>query len=102
MLSECDLVVSESGRQRVLETGHKNVHAYVRGSVEAVEGFKSFKGRIVPPELFSSLCINPRASEICYNPFEGPTFRVKSDNTPIYWADRVTLHGKGVVVEDNF
>jgi hypothetical protein len=30
-LSSCEFVVNEAGRKRVLKTGRKNVHAFVRG-----------------------------------------------------------------------
>lgn len=33
-LSECEFVVSEKSRQRVLKEGRRNVHAYVRGRLE--------------------------------------------------------------------
>ena len=38
LLSTVTFVVSESGRQRVLRTGHKNVHAFVRGHLVDSKG----------------------------------------------------------------
>lgn len=36
MLTDCDFVVHEKGRQRVLKTKTKNVHAYVKGFVSKI------------------------------------------------------------------
>jgi len=38
-------IVREGGRQRVLNTGHKNVHAFMCGVLTAAVGFKPFNGR---------------------------------------------------------
>lgn len=36
MIRDATFHVSEAGRQRVLNSGHKNVHAFVRGELEGV------------------------------------------------------------------
>lgn len=61
LLEQCLFVVSEKGRQRVLDTKRKNVHAYVRG-------------RLLP-EYFS---VNhdrfPNVQRVFYNPYENDGF----------------------------
>lgn len=42
LIRDATFNVSEAGRRRVLDTGHKNVHAYVRGELHAVEWVDTF------------------------------------------------------------
>lgn len=56
-LKNCYFVVHESGRQRVLKTGKRNVHAYVLGYIQDYPRFTkasmgiSFKGKYNPREM---------------------------------------------------
>lgn len=42
LIRDAKFSVSEAGRRRVLETGHKNVHAYIRGELSAVVWEETF------------------------------------------------------------
>lgn len=68
--------VSEAGRQRVLATGHKNVHAWIRGVL------------IGPPCL-------PLERSVRYNPRTGATF-VDDRGRPVHAAPIVTIDRTGV------
>lgn len=77
-LSDCEFVVQEAGRKRVIETGHKNVHAYVRGSIVRAKKLsvnRWYSGR--------------------YNPTKGSTF-VGEYEGPLFVAPLVHLNSKGL------
>lgn len=40
LLMDVEFVVNDLGRQRVLKTGRRNVHAYVRGTIRYAERFR--------------------------------------------------------------
>lgn len=67
--------VSEAGRQRVLRTKRKNVHAVVRG--ELVKYW-------APTELVSD--------RVRYNPYNNATF-VMDDGSPIHRAFELSING---------
>lgn len=73
--------VSEAGRQRVIETGKKNVHAFVYGWYEGTE-----QARVAMSEA------------VTYNPRKGSTFIRKSDGTKIQYARVAHLGALGVAV----
>ncbi len=73
-LKDCTLKVSEAGRQRVLASGHKNVHAYVEGQLMPV------------PETWTVI------GELYYNPYKQSTFTMNGE--PVYKEDAVLLTGK--------
>mgnify|MGYP006276165747 CR=1 FL=1 len=70
-LSECVFLVSDSGRKRVIETGVKNVHAYVRGSLQSFE--------------YTEYDIGIR-----YNPFKNASFATE-EGSPVGHADSVSI-----------
>jgi hypothetical protein len=70
-LSNCQFVVSEKGRQRVLRTGHKNVHA-------GVVGYFVDSNPAVPTLMWD-------CDPITYNPFTHTVF--KRRGVPIEKAD---------------
>jgi hypothetical protein len=42
IIRDATFSVSDAGRRRVIETGHKNVHAYIRGELHAVQWDDTF------------------------------------------------------------
>lgn len=44
-LESVEFVVSPSGKKRALETGQRNVHAFVQGQVVNIGGLTPYKGR---------------------------------------------------------
>ncbi|MBD9544324.1 hypothetical protein IB276_33295 [Ensifer sp. ENS04] len=79
LIRDATFSVSAAGRRRVIETGHKNVHAYVRGELHAVEWVETFffglryndnwtrgdnaYARVARKRLGVDVVYNPRAHE---------------------------------------
>lgn len=76
-LERVRLVVGEAGRQRVLATGRKNVHAWVRGELA----------------LDDALSLGPWA-DLRYDPRRFSTF-VDGSGRPVRRADAATLSSSG-------
>lgn len=78
ILRDVEFVVQRAGRERVLRTGVRNVHAWVRGYV-----------------------MEPRATPIhvrvSYNPFVASYFWT-DDGAPVERASRVTLVGRTMLM----
>ena len=72
--------VSEAGRQRVLRTGQKNVHAFVEGTL--VDRGRRFAGR--------RASYNPRLRDCFYDVGSGIELKV---------AKRVSIEGKDISYE---
>ncbi|MGQ7794489.1 hypothetical protein ACUN0C_18955 [Faunimonas sp. B44] len=69
-------VVSQKGRERVIATGEKNVHAVIRGRLWCMFGIPAGQ--------------KSRAREVRYNPFVNSSF-VDQDNKPVTRADLAIL-----------
>lgn len=67
-LENVEFVVSEAGRQRVLRTGQKNVHAFMRGDVVL---------QLPIPKFWS---------RVSYNPFKGPYFTTSYGSMELKFA----------------
>ena len=93
-LCDCSLVVNQSGRQSVLDSGRKNVHAYIRGTYvggsitrittmfdDVDDGFP-FDG---PPYVITD------GWQVTYDPFTYATFVYKNDKTPVHRAHWVEM-----------
>ena len=59
VLKDCNFVVQEGGRQRVVREGRKNVHAFARGHIAPMAWHQEFR---------------PRLKRVLYNPYKAPTF----------------------------
>ncbi len=73
-MNDVRFVVRESGRLRVLKSHQKNVHAFVIGNIEWVEGFVGFRNRSI---IVAAPCerIDLAGYEaITYNPYRMATF----------------------------
>jgi hypothetical protein len=77
-IRHANLVVQKAGRQKVLETKQKNVHAFVRGYL------------ILYPVRAS--IIN---KEFTYDPYENETFIDVKSGTPLRHAGYVYLNARG-------
>lgn len=82
LLAGCRFKVNERGRQRVIATRRKNVHARIAGTRQDVPA------GWVPPEGW-------RRVRVRYNPYEGPDFVREGDGAPVRTADAVWLDGDG-------
>jgi hypothetical protein len=73
-------VVSEAGRQRVLREKRKNVHAFVRGELAALEND--------PKDSADNL------QTITYNPYKYTSFVAKSNEAPVHNAAEAHIFGR--------
>lgn len=72
-------IVQEAGKKRAIETGVRNVHAFVEGEIHSICGFVAFKNRAYPILTdFKSDKKLDSVSEIGYNPFSNRGFFIKS------------------------
>lgn len=85
-LEDCKFVVHPSGNRRAMETGVRNVHAFVRGTLV---GSSDRAGDSTLPS---------EAVEIGYNPFDDRGFYTTDDNVEIWAAPKVWfINGKAYV-----
>lgn len=79
-LAECTFVVHEAGRQRVLATGHKNVHAFIRAE-----------------HIIGNMLSWHAPLKASYNPRKAARFTTE-DGTELTKARYVRLSDKGLQV----
>ena len=86
-INDCTFTVMEAGRQRVLRTGQKNVHAWVTGNSASYQSLLDNRG--LPP-LNITWWRPLTTREVTYNPKKYNTF-VRRDKTfePVVVADSV-------------
>lgn len=79
-LKECQFIVNEKGRERVLKEKRKNVHAGITGYIHSSSNISFDNNQI-----------------ISYNPYKYNSFvMANKNNTPIYEAGEVFLDSKKV------
>jgi hypothetical protein len=76
-LIDATLVVRPAGRARVLRERRKNVHAFIKGTIDN----------------YTSLQSQP--IEIMYNPYKYSTFVIKATGEPVTTAEVVGLTNQG-------
>jgi hypothetical protein len=79
--------VSEAGRQRVLKSRRKNVHAWVRGDWNNY--LHTGTSQIIPEN----------SVEVTYNPYKYSTFVIAKDGTPMKNARYVAIHGRKIYAQ---
>lgn len=99
--------VGEKGRQRVIQTKQKNVHAFVSGELVAGTGAKFFKNRETPEmvdafyssaSLLKELDCIDEFEVISYNPYRFGSFYRKSDSMPVTRASLVIVKSDGSIL----
>lgn len=80
-LENVQFKVSEAGRQRVLATGHKNVHAKVVGDFVSLD---------VEDLGEDTTCVS-------YNPRKHAFFFEKETGVSVFYADKCTIDKNGVI-----
>jgi hypothetical protein len=83
-LTNAAFVVQPAGLRRFLETGQKNVHAFVRGTLESIT-YDRWPGRI-----------DLDWKQVSYNPLYNDRFVIKNTGQGILWAPEVILIGTSV------
>lgn len=93
--------VSELGRQRVLLTKHKNVHAILEGTLVSVENFTSRDSRkVVPSGILPATTRD--YSQISYNPYKAPTFIWKHNSSKFTKAAYIKLDSDKTVMASSY
>lgn len=94
-LENCQFVVSEAGRQRVLKTKQKNVHAAVVGELVAVTGYRTrIHNAGIDFEYMSEEAWQKKYAPgvpVTYNPYMYSTFVIKGTNASIHKAENVMI-----------
>lgn len=97
LLIDVTFHVSESGRQRVINTGHKNVHAVAEGYVGAVTNFKSYNIRGTGLDLVTAKETDPSSFNsdalIGYNPYKYGHFYRLGTGMPVESAKFLLING---------
>jgi hypothetical protein len=92
LVDQATFVVSEAGRQRVVKTGRKNVHAGIVGNViEAYQLQTRLPNTINPGQVYQSIETPHRT--VKYNPYKAATFYDAKTNEPIHSAGLVGVYG---------
>lgn len=107
VLLNSEFHVSEAGRQRVLKSKRKNIHAQIVGELVAATGYRT---RIHNAGLKFEYCGEDKwleiypgkwtgrsmiGTEITYNPYKNSTFVVKGSHSRVDKADVVHIfHGR--------
>ena len=87
-------VVNETGRQRVLKEKRKNVHAFVTGTLFAIQGFESYRGRYI---VIHSGSHSGAKRIVKYNPYIGPYFTAASNGKPVHSANTARVESTGKI-----
>ena len=80
-LSDAKFVVHQSGRSRVIQEKRKNVHAFIKGTID-------------PEPNINGVTIYNQYDPITYNPYLYNSFTYVGNQEPIHNADKVYLDSK--------
>ena len=97
VLSDVTFDVQPAGNEKVRATGRKNVHAFIRGTVEyfqTLNGYPVHGGR--PERLINSVMLDPNMQKITYNPYKYTSFVDANTLTPVFRADMVYVVGRDI------
>ena len=94
-LHDCELKVSEAGRQRVIREQAKNVHAGVVGEVVAIDAV-SKRYPVQFHRLFDEVDDVTRLLPVTYNPYRFNSFVTKDKHIPVHRADKAVLNSTGL------
>jgi len=75
-LTDVTFAVQPAGRKKVIDTGQKNVHAFVRGTLTN----------------YSDISHTNLSNEVTYNPYKYETFVSKDNEKPIFNSKSVFLY----------
>jgi hypothetical protein len=92
LVKDVQFVVRERGRQKVIDTGHKNVHAGIVGEViEAYRPQSRLPNTIKDGPTY--IDINRPSRVVKYNPYKAATFYDTKTNEPVHSAGLVGVWG---------
>jgi hypothetical protein len=84
-LHDVKFVVQPAGRDRVRLEGRKNVHAFVRGTLNLVYG-----------TLHANVRPHGVTREITYNPYKFDSFVERTTETPVHDSKYVFINGRNI------
>lgn len=95
LMRDVDFAVQKAGRQRVIDEGRKNVHAFVRGTLVYADGEPGFLAddRSAVSRMIDECLWN--GYSILYNPYEGDCF-INMSGRKVDGADFVYLQNKKI------
>lgn len=94
-VEDVKFVVNEAGRQKVLATGHKNVHAAIVGSVTSLYGYEARRStQIELHETYYNM--QSQMTNVSYNPHKAATFYNVNTGEPVYGAGVVFVSGNRI------
>ena len=92
-LEDAKFKVNESGRQRVIKTGQKNVHAYVQGNLVCVTDWNERYPTQVPTDHVNQMYDVP----VTYNPYKFTSFVTRDQSCRVvHTASHVRLDDAGI------
>jgi hypothetical protein len=92
IVKDARFIVQQAGRLKVVDTGHKNVHAGIVG--EVLEAYM-LETRL-PTDIrigVTYISITQPHIEVKYNPYKAPTFYNIKTNEPVHSAELVGIYG---------
>lgn len=98
VMEKVQLVVSQAGRKRVLSSGHKNVHAYVRGRI-LMAGPNPVSFDTLTKLLEKYQKDGWEIESATYNPFKHEAFVITTkpnEGNPVYKADAALVNGNEI------
>lgn len=95
-LLNSDFVVYESGRQRVIQTKRKNVHAFVTGTLYAADIIKWRYPVDVDLQPIGFWPLREHCRTVTYNPYAGPWFVDSLTGAPVMAAESVLVDCDGL------
>jgi len=96
-MQDVTFAVQPAGRLKVVNTGRKNVHAFVRGTVLSYVSLDDpWTYNTYHQRLTTDVMSNPKMIEVTYNPYKYDSFVDRNTLTPVFAADRVYVVGKNI------
>lgn len=95
LLHDATFAVQPAGHAKARATGVKNVHAFVRGSMDYFDLRDSFP---VTGHMWESMIedVKERGIEVTYNPYKYNSFVNRATLAPIYSAPKVYVEGRNI------
>jgi hypothetical protein len=90
LMANVSFVVSESGRQRAIRDGQRNVHAFAVGTLVAADWIEN-KTALPIDWNGAAVYAEKHTRRISYNPFRGPDFTI--DGLPVAKVPSMYLTG---------
>ncbi len=95
-VTDPQFVVYENGRQRVLKTKHKNVHAGIVGHPANVSDYEPRIPHALPEDIVFAN-VHDKPIHVTYNPYKYSTFVNRETKEPVLSAWLCVIDGPSVI-----